>query len=72
MVSSILYKSSFTSVLPTKECFGIRASSFHNFDITGYEYRLDKLIFGLDTDKGLAAGFFMIKHSCWWFDDGNV
>ena len=29
----------------------------HNFDITGHEYRRDKLIIGIDTEKVLEAGF---------------
>ena len=40
-----------------KKCLGIRSNAVHNFDIDGIEYRRDKFIIGIDTEKILEAGF---------------
>lgn len=40
-----------------QKTLGIRSNSMHNFDISGDEYRRDKLILGIDTEKILEAGF---------------
>ena len=36
---------------------GIAGSAFHSLDITPAQYRNDKYILGLDTEKVLSAGF---------------
>ena len=40
-----------------KKALGVQSSSVHNFDITAQEYRIYKLIIGVDTEKVLSAGF---------------
>jgi hypothetical protein len=40
-----------------KKTLGIRSNAVHNFDITGIEYRIDKFIMGIDTERVLEAGF---------------
>ena len=40
-----------------QKTLGIRSNSMHNFNVSGDEYRRDKLILGIDTEKILEAGF---------------
>ena len=40
-----------------KKCLGVQASSVHNFDITGTQYRDNKFVLGTDCEKVLDAGF---------------
>jgi len=40
-----------------KKTLGIRSNVVHNFDISGIEYRIDKFIIGIDTERVLEAGF---------------
>ena len=40
-----------------KKTLGIRSNVVHNFDIDGIEYRRDKFIIGIDTERVLEAGF---------------
>ncbi|MFM7989482.1 MAG: hypothetical protein ACKPKO_60230, partial [Candidatus Fonsibacter sp.] len=39
-----------------KKTLGIRSNVVHNFDISGIEYRRDKFIIGIDTERVLEAG----------------
>jgi hypothetical protein len=40
-----------------KKTLGIRSNVVHNFNIDGIEYRRDKFIIGIDTERVLEAGF---------------
>jgi hypothetical protein len=40
-----------------RRTLGIRSNVVHNFDIDGIEYRRDKFIIGIDTERVLEAGF---------------
>ena len=40
-----------------KKAMGIAGSAFHSLDITPTQYRNDKFILGLDTEKVLGASF---------------
>lgn len=40
-----------------KKTLGVQSSNVHSFDITAAEYRDNKLILGIDTEKVLEAGF---------------
>ena len=40
-----------------RKTLGVQSSSVHNFDISAVEYRNDKFIIGIDTEKVLEAGW---------------
>ncbi|MFM7987675.1 MAG: hypothetical protein ACKPKO_51015 [Candidatus Fonsibacter sp.] len=55
-----------------KKTLGIRSNVVHNFDISGIEYRRDKLIIGIDCERVLESWFFGSFNSSKRFDDCNV
>ena len=40
-----------------KKCLGLQATTLKNLDIRSSEYRMNKLIIGIDTEKQLTAGW---------------
>jgi hypothetical protein len=40
-----------------KKCLGVQASTLHNFDTDGHDYRENRFVIGIDCERVLDAGF---------------